>query len=70
MAGKNGLGALIALGAVGLVGGVTYVSNKIHNVVTDIKVTKAKNELNEKIIESQNEEIKELKKKLKKGKSE
>lgn len=66
MAGKNGLGALIGIGALAIAGGVKYVSDKYKNFKTEQTVAKAKIELNDKIIESQNKYIDELEKKLKK----
>ncbi len=62
---KYGLVGLIAVGGLAAAAGVKHLYNKYNNFKTEMHVTKTQNELNNKIIESQNKYIEELEKKLK-----
>ena len=64
MAGKGNLG-FIAVCGLAIAAGGSYVYGKCKNFATRLKVAETKNELNDKIIKSQNNLIDELEKKLK-----
>lgn len=66
MAGKGGLGVIIGIGALAVVAGGKFIYDKYKNFKVELDVAKTKNELNDKIIDSQNKIITELEKKLKK----
>ena len=64
MAGKGGLGVIIGIGALAVGAGAKFVYDKITGLKTELKAEKTKNELNEKIIDSQKRLLEQYENKL------